>query len=258
MILKAVPSPSPSRQPSLLDRIALKIASLLKQSRPPETAAHNEALAITLASLPVDGIISSHAISTLIADPQILAAKEEVGPALATPRTAQAFLSNTMSLLSIFSSIGHFFETVFGKFGSTVHSVLLKSAGYVNIALPIIEEIAGIEAAVLPGGNLKDELTKWLGTIVTDTTAVQGWVTSAANMTNAQLMQSAAGFVMQATNQLPAGALKTDINFAIELAVQIFNTVNPTPPAPIAVMVQNSTQAPIGQVFAAAPVAVPK
>jgi hypothetical protein len=137
--------------------------------------------------------------------------------------------------MNFFNRIGSWFKSIFAESGTIVQEILHDVSSFTNLAVPLVTELAGIAAAAVPGSSpLVATIATWLGKFVTDATAVESWVTAQAGKTVSATLQSAATTAL--ATLVPAGALRSDLNLAVEFAVAIFKRTSPakTTPAPAA------------------------
>lgn len=114
----------------------------------------------------------------------------------------------------------NFFKTLFGKFDKAAHTVITAASPLVNMAIPIVTELAALAAGFPQAGGLIGAVELWLPTVVSDATKVQTWVNGAQNLSTADILRSAAQLALK--ELVPNATLASEINFAIEFALQIF------------------------------------
>lgn len=129
--------------------------------------------------------------------------------------------------MKFFSAIGHFFSSLFGGSGSTVQKVLHGVSSFVNLAAPIVAELAAITPTA-SGPGFISQVAKVLSLFETDATKVQAWVGSVAGLSDADILRTAATTALSAL--VPAGALASELNLAVELAYSVYKAMRPAPP----------------------------
>ncbi len=122
----------------------------------------------------------------------------------------------------LFSAIGHFFSSLFGKNADLAQKVIHDAASFANLAEPIVEEITvvvGAASAIAPNAAFT-KLSGDLATVVKDEAKVQSFLTAATGYTStADLLHAAAVFILG--QFVPAGTAASLINLAVELAYNI-------------------------------------
>jgi hypothetical protein len=123
--------------------------------------------------------------------------------------------------MSVWSAIGHFFQSLFGKDSDTAQKVLHDASSFVQLAEPIV---TGIEtelkpaAAAHPSGTIA-AVENFLVKYEPDATRVQAVAASYATLPAADLWRNTALFALQAV--APKGVASSLLNLAIELAYSI-------------------------------------
>jgi hypothetical protein len=129
--------------------------------------------------------------------------------------------------MNFLKSIGHFFTSLFGNNGSTVAKVLHGVSNFVNLAEPIVSELASLSSGFSSSTALIQAIQKWLPLYMTDAKAIAAWSASQDGKSTSEILHSAATTALSAF--LPPGALQSDINLAIELAYSIYKKSIQTP-----------------------------
>lgn len=136
-------------------------------------------------------------------------------------------------------------KALFGKSAPIVQGILTASSAIVQQALPIVTELAALAAAFPTATGLLGAIEQWLPAIVQDTTKVDSWLKSTANaMSIPDILRSAAQVALK--ELVPNSTLASEINFAIEFALQIFKKT-PTASAPIAAVAAMVQSAPLAK-----------
>jgi hypothetical protein len=163
-------------------------------------------------------------------------------------------------MLEWLKNVFSWLESLFGKAGSVVHTVLNDVAGITNVATPIVTELAAI-ASVSPSPTwLISEIEKWLGTYLKDAPAIAQWVANAQTLSTADILRTAATTALSVL--VPSGTAASLINLAVELAYNVFKAAKKAPamvPAaiPATVPAPIPAAAPVVGSEAAAPAATP-
>lgn len=123
-------------------------------------------------------------------------------------------------MFSWLKAVGHFFSALFGKSGDIVKVILHDISSFVNLAKPIVAELALIAKLQPVQSDLVKEIEKWLGVYIEDAAKVGAWVAQAETLPYLDVLRSAATLALSAL--LPAGTASSIINLAIELAYNIF------------------------------------
>lgn len=126
--------------------------------------------------------------------------------------------------MSFFSSIGHFFEHLFGGNGSIFESVLDKLSHLINASLPIVEEISAIVSGIDMANHsaVLDAISKYLATAVKDEAAVAAWLTANASLPVYNLLHEAATFVLAHTSGVVSTVVR-DLDTAVQIAYSVFS-----------------------------------
>jgi flavorubredoxin len=122
--------------------------------------------------------------------------------------------------MTIFNRIGAFFTSLFGSVGKYLQEILSDASKLINLAQPIVAELAILSSAAPDQTTLIKEISKWLSTYESDASKVASWVASTSGMTTAQILQSAATTAVSAV--AGTGAAASVLNFAVEAAYQIY------------------------------------
>lgn len=123
-------------------------------------------------------------------------------------------------MLSFFKAIGHFFTSLFGNSGKVVQVVLHDVSSFVNLAGPIVAELAAIAKASPDPSGLLTNIEKWITTYESDATVVQNFINSVKDLPYLDILHKAASLAL--STLIPAGTANSLINLAIELAYSIF------------------------------------
>ncbi len=118
------------------------------------------------------------------------------------------------------AAVGHFFQSLFGGSGSLVQSVLHDVSSFVNLASPIVADLAAIAKASPTQSGLIAAVEKWIEAYQADAPKIASWVAQAQGLATSDVLRSAAELAMSAI--VPAGTAQSTINLAIELAYSVF------------------------------------
>lgn len=131
--------------------------------------------------------------------------------------------------MSFFSSIGHFFEKLFGEDSTVVEKVLTSASSIVTLAEPVV---AGIETELktLPQTPTLQVIAAFLAKYMPEAQNVATEADGLSKLSGAALWQGIASTVL--TYLSPAGTAASLINLAIELAYGVLKAKQPTTPAP--------------------------
>ena len=137
-------------------------------------------------------------------------------------------------MLNIFTVIGHFFASLFGSKGSVVQKVIHGVSSFVNLALPIVEEIdndlkAVIVAAPVVGPSVVGTIEKFLQKHLPDLTEISQIANGLVGQDSADALRTIAVSVLQLL--VPAGTSLSLLNLAIELAYNTFKELQASKPA---------------------------
>jgi hypothetical protein len=119
--------------------------------------------------------------------------------------------------MNFLKSIGHFFTSLFGNNGSTVAKVLHNVSNFVNLAEPIVSELASLSSGFSSSTALIQAIQKWLPIYNQDIKLIKAWGASQDGKTIPDILRSAA--TMALSSFVPAGTLNSDLNLAIELGL---------------------------------------
>jgi hypothetical protein len=134
--------------------------------------------------------------------------------------------------VKFFSAIGHFFSSLFGGAGSTIQKVLHGVSSFVNLAEPIVAELAVIGSAIPGQPALLTTIETWLKKYTQNEPAITAWLASAQTLSTADILRTAATTALSAL--VPAGTLASDLNLAVELAYSAYKATRPAPTPPVA------------------------
>ncbi len=127
--------------------------------------------------------------------------------------------------MNFWKPLAHFFSSLFGRLGPTITAILHGVSNAVNLAQPIVEEIAAIAGALPPGPILVAKLEHFLAQYVADAPKIAAWAAQAATMPVQDVLRSAAALALSAL--VPDGTLRSDLNLAIELAYSAWKRLHP-------------------------------
>lgn len=139
-----------------------------------------------------------------------------------------------MNPLNWFKAIGHFFTSLFGGTGPVVQAVLHDASSFINLAAPIVAELANLAKAQPTQTGLIAIIEKWLGAYQADAVKVGSWVSTAQGLPISDVLRSAA--LLALSSFAPAGTTASLLNLAIEMAYNVFKrqqTVPTTPTPPV-------------------------
>ena len=120
--------------------------------------------------------------------------------------------------MNIFSGIGHFFKSLFGKNSDVAQKVLHDVSSFVSLAEPIVQEVeTEVKAinAVDPSATLAATV-KFLGKYEPDLAKVQTTASSLVGLPTTDLWHSLATIALGTV--VPSGTAGSLINLAVELA----------------------------------------
>jgi hypothetical protein len=140
--------------------------------------------------------------------------------------------------MSFFGSIGHFFESLFGKNSNVAQTVLHDVSSFVTLAEPIVEDVNTIIKAAPQSGTAL-AIEKFLSKYEADASKVASLAQNLAALPTADMWRNAALVALQFV--APSGTATSLLNLAIELAYQIIqkkkqpSTTTPAAPQPVPV-----------------------
>lgn len=129
--------------------------------------------------------------------------------------------------MNFFKPIAHFFSSLFGHLGTTITTILHGISNAVNLAQPIVEEVAAIATGFTSQSALISKLAPWLAVYEADSSKIAAWAAQAENMPYQDVLRSAAALALQTL--LPEGTIRSDLNLAVELAYSTWKRLHPAP-----------------------------
>lgn len=130
--------------------------------------------------------------------------------------------------MSFITSVGHFFEHLFGKSASIFEAVFSDVSKLTQAALPIVEAISGIanEVAAQDGLATTSKIAGYLGTVASDGAAVSSWVSANTGLPVMNVLHNAGVFALAHTTGSTKVALK-DLDLAVQLAYNVYSKQHP-------------------------------
>lgn len=123
-------------------------------------------------------------------------------------------------MLTWLKTIGHFFSSLFGASGNVVQTILHDISSFVNLAGPIVADLAALAKAQPDQTGLIANIERWIATYQTDAAKVAAWVGEAQKLPISDILRTAATLALSAL--VPAGTAQSMLNLAIELAYSVF------------------------------------
>jgi hypothetical protein len=124
--------------------------------------------------------------------------------------------------MSFFTSIGHFFSSLFGKNGETAQKVLHEVSAFVAKAEPIVEEIETVIKALAPSdkSGILAAIETFLAKYEPDLAKVVAAAAPLASLSGEALWRELAATALGFLS--PASTAASVLNLAVELAYSIF------------------------------------
>lgn len=132
--------------------------------------------------------------------------------------------------MSVFSSIGHVFTSLFGAKASVAQKVLHEVSSFVQLASPIVAEIeTELKASASPDAA---KILVYVQRYEKDSVVAKSFVDSLTGLPVSVIWHNVAVFAL--ASLVPAGTASSLLNLAIEMAYSIFKASPAATPQPAA------------------------